>query len=148
MKQTLWVIVVIALCLGGALHSCPHGTYPLRPARSNRSSQMINSPVNGRSAWRNAVFSFLFPALFLTLSLPLQSGNTFAQGAPKPLLPSLGAPKPLSPPAASRPDGTNNDTGAVEATLGLPPQKAMRGSLRPVLRSMPLTLSQERASEP
>lgn len=67
---------------------------------------MINSPANGRTWHQRAGFC----VLMLALSLPFSAGDTLAQGAPKPLLPSLGAPKPLLPPAS----GTGSATGAVE----------------------------------
>ena len=67
---------------------------------------MINSPANGRIWQRRAGFC----VLMLALSLPFSAGDTLAQGAPKPLLPSLGAPKPLLPQAPGTDSST--DSGA------------------------------------
>lgn len=67
---------------------------------------MINSPANGRIWQRCAGFC----VLMLALSLPFSAGDTLAQGAPKPLLPSLGAPKPLLPQASGT--GSSTDSGA------------------------------------
>ncbi|WP_028467718.1 hypothetical protein [Nisaea denitrificans] len=71
---------------------------------------MINSHANGRTWHLRAGFW----VLMLALSLSFSAGDTLAQGAPKPLLPSLGAPKPLLPPASGTGSTTDSATDTVE----------------------------------
>ena len=109
---------------------------------------MINSLAKSRNLRRNAVLSVLFPVLVLALFLPLQSRDTRAQGAPKPLLPSLGAPKPLLPPAAGSPGETNDDTGTIEAAPDLLPADNDARKPKAGIAVNALTLSRKRVSGP
>lgn len=88
---------------------------------------MINSPANGQPWHLRAGFC----VLMLALSLPFSAGDTLAQGAPKPLLPSLGAPKPLLPPASGAESGTDSATESGTGTTEIAPSPSSVDSRTP-----------------